>query len=138
MRTRASIEFPGIWEIIHNPDFNRIEFDTVRNEAGGNAFVLTPFRVRIPLHDIWEFKCGLSCRMAQRPAIPDYSQGRERSIPALLGAPAGDMRFDVEFTLALGYCVLGCFVVIQHPYRAFNYSGSQFFRLFNGDQFPES
>ncbi len=35
-------EFPGIWEMINNEDFNRVEFDTVKNEAGRNAFVLTP------------------------------------------------------------------------------------------------
>ena len=42
MRTRSSIEFLGIWEILHNPDFNRVEFDTVKNHAGSNAFVMTP------------------------------------------------------------------------------------------------
>jgi len=42
MKTRSTVEFLGIWEIINNPDFNRVEFDTVKNEAGSNAFVLTP------------------------------------------------------------------------------------------------
>jgi hypothetical protein len=42
MKTRATVEFLGIWEIINNKDFNRVEFDTVKNEAGSNAFVLTP------------------------------------------------------------------------------------------------
>lgn len=42
MRTRSSIEFLGIWEILHNPDFNRVEFDTVKNQSGSNAFVMTP------------------------------------------------------------------------------------------------
>ncbi len=42
MKARSTIEFLGIWEIINNPDFNRVEFDTVKNEAGSNAFVLTP------------------------------------------------------------------------------------------------
>jgi hypothetical protein len=42
MKTRATVEFLGIWEIINNEDFNRVEFDTVKNEAGSNAFVLTP------------------------------------------------------------------------------------------------
>lgn len=42
MKTRFTVEFLGFWEIIHNPDFNRIEFDTFKNEAGSNAFVLTP------------------------------------------------------------------------------------------------
>jgi len=42
MKTRSTVEFLGIWEIINNPAFNRVEFDTVKNEAGSNAFVLTP------------------------------------------------------------------------------------------------
>ncbi|VEN75129.1 DNA-binding protein (fragment) [Candidatus Desulfarcum epimagneticum] len=42
MKTRATVKFLGIWEIINNEDFNRVEFDTVKNEAGSNAFVLTP------------------------------------------------------------------------------------------------
>jgi hypothetical protein len=42
MRTRSSIEFLGIWEVLNNPSFNRVDFDTVRNEAGSNAFVMTP------------------------------------------------------------------------------------------------
>lgn len=42
MKTRSTVEFLGIWETINNTDFNRVEFDTVKNEAGSNAFVLTP------------------------------------------------------------------------------------------------
>jgi hypothetical protein len=42
MRTRSSIEFLGIWEILYNPIFNRVEFDTVKNQSGSNAFVMTP------------------------------------------------------------------------------------------------
>lgn len=42
MRSRASLDFLGIWEILNNPDFKRVEFDTVRNQSGSNAFVMTP------------------------------------------------------------------------------------------------
>ena len=42
MKTRSAVEFLGLWEMINNPDFNRIEFDTFKNESGSNAFVLTP------------------------------------------------------------------------------------------------
>jgi len=44
MRTKATIEFLGLWEKINNEDFNSIEFDGIRNEAGTNSFVLTPKR----------------------------------------------------------------------------------------------
>jgi len=38
MRNRSTIEFIGLWEQIHNPNFNSIEFDGFKNEAGSNFF----------------------------------------------------------------------------------------------------
>ena len=42
MRSRDVIDFLGIWECLHNPDFNRVRFEAVKNEAGYNRFVMTP------------------------------------------------------------------------------------------------
>ena len=42
MRNRSTIEFLGLWESLHNPSFNRVQFDTFRTEAGLNRFVMTP------------------------------------------------------------------------------------------------
>lgn len=42
MRNRFTIDFMGFWEQLYNPDFNRVEFEAVRNESGTNAFVMTP------------------------------------------------------------------------------------------------
>lgn len=42
MKTRFTVEFLGLWEVINNPKFNRVEFDTFKTESGSNAFVLTP------------------------------------------------------------------------------------------------
>lgn len=44
MRTKSTIEFLGIWEKINNPNFKGVEFDTFKNKAGSNAFVLSPQR----------------------------------------------------------------------------------------------
>ncbi len=44
MRNRSTIEFIGLWELFNNPDFNSIEFDGIKNEAGSNSFSLTPKR----------------------------------------------------------------------------------------------
>ncbi|MFV0394284.1 MAG: KilA-N domain-containing protein [Coprobacillaceae bacterium] len=41
MRNRNTIEFLGIWELIHNTDFNPIEFDGIKKESGLNSFILT-------------------------------------------------------------------------------------------------
>lgn len=42
LRNRDTIEFLGIWEKIHNNDFNRVGFDTVRSNAGLNSFIISP------------------------------------------------------------------------------------------------
>jgi len=42
MRSKSTIEFLGLWERINNENFNSIEFDGIKNEAGINSFVLTP------------------------------------------------------------------------------------------------
>lgn len=42
MRSRNVVEFLGLWEEINNPNFNRVDFEAVKNEAGSNGFVLTP------------------------------------------------------------------------------------------------
>ncbi len=42
MRNRNTVEFLGVWEELHNPDFNRVQFEAVKNEAGLNRFVMTP------------------------------------------------------------------------------------------------
>ena len=42
LRNRNTLEFIGLWEILNNPNFNRVQFDTFRNEAGLNRFTMTP------------------------------------------------------------------------------------------------
>lgn len=34
MRNRNTVEFLAVWEELHNPDFNRVQFEAVRSEAG--------------------------------------------------------------------------------------------------------
>ena len=41
MRRKDTISFLGVWENLHNPDFNGIEFDAIRNASGTNRFILT-------------------------------------------------------------------------------------------------
>lgn len=42
LRNRNTVEYLGIWERIHNPEFNPVEFDGIRKLAGLNSFALTP------------------------------------------------------------------------------------------------
>ncbi|HED13462.1 MAG TPA: KilA-N domain-containing protein [Gammaproteobacteria bacterium] len=42
LRNRNTLEFLGIWEHLNNPDFNPVEFDGIKMQAGLNSFTLTP------------------------------------------------------------------------------------------------
>lgn len=42
MRNRNTIEYLGLWENLYNPNFNPLEFDGFRQQAGLNAFTLSP------------------------------------------------------------------------------------------------
>ena len=41
LRGRDVIDFLGLWEVLHNPGFKRIEFDTFKENSGTNAFVFS-------------------------------------------------------------------------------------------------
>ena len=42
LRNRNTVEFLGIWEALHNPDFNSVEFDGIKIQTGLNSFILSP------------------------------------------------------------------------------------------------
>ena len=42
LRRKDTIEFIGLWEMLHNSEFKGVEFDAFKNEAGYNAFTLSP------------------------------------------------------------------------------------------------
>lgn len=42
MRNRNTIEFLGLWETLYNPSFKPLEFEGFRNQAGLNAFTMSP------------------------------------------------------------------------------------------------
>ena len=35
LRNKSTVSFVGLWESIHNPNFNCLEFDAIKREAGG-------------------------------------------------------------------------------------------------------
>ena len=41
LRNRNTVEFLGIWEQIHNPNFNYGEFATIRSQAGLNSYKIS-------------------------------------------------------------------------------------------------
>ncbi len=42
LRNRNTVEFLGVWERLNNSDFNSVEFDGIKMQAGLNSFALTP------------------------------------------------------------------------------------------------
>ena len=42
MRNKDTIQFLGLWESLHNESFKGVEFDSFRNQAGLNAFTMSP------------------------------------------------------------------------------------------------
>lgn len=44
MRSKSTVSFLGLWETIHNPGFNYLEFEAIKSEAGDNGFVMTSKR----------------------------------------------------------------------------------------------
>lgn len=41
LRNRNTVEFLGVWEKVHNPDFNCAEFDIIKSQAGLNSYRLS-------------------------------------------------------------------------------------------------
>ena len=41
LRNRNTVEFLGIWESVHNPDFNYGEFAIIKSQAGLNSYKLS-------------------------------------------------------------------------------------------------
>ncbi|MFZ6663513.1 KilA-N domain-containing protein [Peijinzhouia sedimentorum] len=41
LKNKDTILFLGVWEQINNPDFNSLEFEGIKNEAGRNSFYLS-------------------------------------------------------------------------------------------------
>ena len=42
MRQKNTLEYLGLWERLHNPNFKGVEFDPLLAEAGSNAFTMSP------------------------------------------------------------------------------------------------
>jgi hypothetical protein len=41
LRSRDIVEFLGLWECLHNPNFKRSDFDTFKKDAGTNAYTFS-------------------------------------------------------------------------------------------------
>lgn len=41
LSTKYTIQFMGAWEQVHNPAFNLMEFNKIKNEAGSNGYIIS-------------------------------------------------------------------------------------------------
>ena len=44
MRQKNTLEYLGLWERLHNPQFKGVEFDPLLSQAGSNSFTMSPTR----------------------------------------------------------------------------------------------
>lgn len=41
LTAKFTLEFIGIWEEMNNPNFNVMEFNNIKNQAGSNVFIVS-------------------------------------------------------------------------------------------------
>ena len=41
LTTKYTVQFMGAWEKMHNPNFNLMEFNKIRNEVGTHGFIVS-------------------------------------------------------------------------------------------------
>lgn len=41
LSTRYTVQFMGAWEKLHNPNFNLMEFNKIKNESGSNGYIIS-------------------------------------------------------------------------------------------------
>ena len=73
LRNRNTMEFLGVWESVHNPDFNYGEFATIRNQAGLNNFKIS----------VKEFAAKTNDHNDLDDRLSDVSRSRDITQPAL-------------------------------------------------------
>ena len=44
LRSKNTLEYLGLWEMLNNPDFKGVEYDPLLKEAGSHAFTMSPSR----------------------------------------------------------------------------------------------
>ncbi|MDR1543094.1 MAG: KilA-N domain-containing protein [Prevotellaceae bacterium] len=75
LRNRNTLEFIRIWESVHNPNFNYIEFDIIKSQAGLNRFIIS-------VKELNE-KANVICLQANMPILEAvYSILYQRKSPA--------------------------------------------------------
>ena len=82
MRSRSTIEFLGLWEMMHNPNFKANDFDKYKNDAGEHSFVMTPQKWIESTNAI-----GIVSRSGNGGGNKNYAQGggtKTDDIPTLL------------------------------------------------------
>ena len=75
MSLKSTIEYLGEWEMLYNPSFNCTEFDTIRNAAGSNNFVLSV--------KAWIERTGAIGIMAKAKPFIKWVGGKSRLIEQL-------------------------------------------------------
>jgi hypothetical protein len=65
LKAKDTVLFLGVWEQLNNADFNSLEFEGIRNEAGRNSFFLSA-RTPVPRHRCLSWDIGIWMTMCYR------------------------------------------------------------------------
>jgi hypothetical protein len=63
LRNRNTVEYLGIWEKIHNPDFNYGEFAIIKSQAGLHSYKISVNSKRGQARMSLEKSCKIKCFM---------------------------------------------------------------------------
>ena len=112
MSLKSTIEYLGEWEMLYNPNFNCTEFDTIRNSAGSNNFVLSvkawiERNCSVKRSDVLAVLAELSDVIAQK--LADSHRVRLAGIGSLMvglnGQPCSDpTQYDASYITGLHLC----------------------------------
>jgi len=61
-RSKNTLEYLGLWEMLNNPDFKGVEFDPLLREAGTNAFTMSPSRWIELIDKCHRYCCQKRCK----------------------------------------------------------------------------
>ena len=91
LRSKNTLEYLGLWEMLNNPDFKGVEFDPLLREAGSNAFTMSPSR--------WiETTNAIGRSRAETPRLV----GKARAFKVELSHPHGCNKAELNSARAYG------------------------------------
>ena len=80
LRSKNTLEYLGLWELLNNPNFKGVEFDPLLREAGSNAFTMSPTRWveltnAVGIETFWDKSTAMKVQKPKKSGFPRTSLG---------------------------------------------------------------